>query len=54
MIQGMVINRQVCSEIADLVTRYLNTIREELDDAAKEDTKFRTLVEKYAEYGALF
>ena len=37
MIQGMVTNCQVCSEIADLVTGYLNTIREELDESAKGD-----------------
>ena len=49
MIQGMTTNRQVCTEIADLVTEYLNTIREELDEAAKEDVKFRTLVGRYAE-----
>jgi len=39
----------MCSEIADLVTRYLMTIREELDEAARGDTKFKTLVENYAE-----
>jgi len=50
----MVVNRQMCSEIADLVTRHLNTIREELDEAAKGDDKFRSLVEDYAEYGPLF
>ena len=54
IIQGMVVNRQICSEIADLVTRYLNTIREELDEAAKGDAKFRTLVEDYAELVDLF
>ena len=37
MTQGMFINRRMCSEIADLVTGYSNTIREELDEAAKGD-----------------
>lgn len=45
----MVVNRQMCAEIADLVTRHLNTLREELNEAAKGDTKFRSLVEDYAE-----
>jgi len=45
----MVVNRQTCSEIVDLVTRHLDTIREELNGAAKGDDKFRSLVEDYAE-----
>jgi len=49
IIQGMVVNRQMCSELAELVTRHLNILREELGDAAKEDAKFRSLIEDYAE-----
>ena len=45
----MVVNRQMCSELAELVTRHLSVIREELDGAAKGDAKFRSLVEDYTE-----
>ena len=45
----MVLNRPICAEIAELVTRQLNLIREELGKAAKGDAKFRSLVEDYAE-----
>ena len=49
IIQGMFVNRQLCSELAELVTRHLCVLREELGDAAKEDAKFRSLIEDYAE-----
>ena len=45
----MVVNREMCSDLAELVTRHLNMIREEVGGAAKGDTKFRCLVEEYAE-----
>ena len=47
--QGMVVNRQMCSELAELVTRHLTMIREELDGAAAGDARFRSLVEEYTE-----
>jgi hypothetical protein len=46
----MVANRQMCSELADLVTRHLVVIGEELDRAAKGDAEFTSLVEDYTEY----
>ena len=45
----MIVNRQMCSELAELVTRHLTTIREELHGAVDGDAKFRGLVEDYAE-----
>ena len=52
--QGMVVNRQMCSDLAELVTRHLNMIREELGGAANGDAKFRSLVEDYAEWDIPF
>ena len=49
LIQSMVINRQICSDLAELVTRHLTVIRKELDGAAIGDAKFRSLVEDYTE-----
>ena len=45
----MLFNRHMCTEIADLVTRYLITIREELHEAAQGDTRFKSLVDDYTE-----
>ena len=45
----MVVNRQMCSQLAELVTKHLTTIREELRGAAEGDTKFESLVVDYAE-----
>ena len=43
----------MCAEIADLVTRHLDLIREELGEAAKGDAKLKSLVEDYAKQVAL-
>ena len=49
LIQAMIINRQMCSDLAELVTKHLTAIRKELDGAAIGDAKFRSLVEDYTE-----